>query len=365
MELYIIIFLIITNIVSLSFLINYKRKQKKDNQFYLKRQFNEVLNSLQQAILLFDKSNNLLFYNLYAGVVFSLKVKDLGKKADKIFNDEKFNEPIKKGQKQNFFEINFLNKIFDVQIYKVKKTFSKNNVALLIILNNVTEERKIEETKKDFFSHASHELKSPLTAILGYSELVKLEMVKPEEYEDLVTRIYNQALHMSLLVDDMSTLSKLETITEKEELYETVSLNKILKDVCYTLESFLNEKEIHLNIDEEKIDYKCIELDINKLFKNLIENAIKYSHKQSTINIKLYKKDNIITFIVGDEGIGIQEKHIKRIFGRFYRVDKGRIGKGTGLGLAIVKHTVIKYNGEIDVKSKIDEGTTIKVTLKA
>ena len=98
MELYIIIFLIITNIVSLSFLINYKRKQKKDNQFYLKRQFNEVLNSLQQAILLFDKSNNLLFYNLYAGVVFSLKVKDLGKKADKIFNDEKFNEPIKKGQ---------------------------------------------------------------------------------------------------------------------------------------------------------------------------------------------------------------------------------------------------------------------------
>ncbi|MGB4129442.1 MAG: HAMP domain-containing sensor histidine kinase [Acholeplasmatales bacterium] len=229
----------------------------------------------------------------------------------------------------------------------------------------VPEERKIEETKKDFFAHASHELKSPLTAILGYSELITLDMVEEKEYKDVVERIYNQAEHMSLLVEDMSTLSKLESITEKEELYEIVSLNKILKDVCYTMESFLNEKNIKLDIYEEPINYNCIELDINKLFKNLIENAIKYSYNNSVINVRLYKKNDDIIFEVEDDGIGISAEHIDRIFGRFYRIDKGRIDSGTGLGLAIVKHTVIKYHGKTDVKSAPGEGTTIKVSLKA
>ena len=365
MERYIIIILIALLLLAFGVLVYLQLKHKRNTQFYLERQYNEVLNSMQQAILLFDNKDRLLFYNKYAEVAFHLKNADLGKTAYMMFNNEKFLEPFTKNEKEKVFDINFLNKIFIVQIYQVQKTFSKSSASKLIVLHNVTEERKIEETKKDFFAHASHELKSPLTAILGYSELITLDMVEEKEYKDVVERIYNQAEHMSLLVEDMSTLSKLESITEKEELYEIVSLNKILKDVCYTMESFLNEKNIKLDIYEEPINYNCIELDINKLFKNLIENAIKYSYNNSVIDVRLYKKNDDIIFEVEDDGIGISAEHIDRIFGRFYRIDKGRIDSGTGLGLAIVKHTVIKYHGKTDVKSAPGEGTTIKVSLKA
>lgn len=361
----VIIILAVTSLISLINLFRYRNKHHKNVQFYLERQFNEVLNSMHQAILLFDHDNKMVFYNRYAEVIFQLKIKDLGLSASQIFGNNKFNEKFKTGENSKTFDINFNNKIYLVQIYKIQKTFSKNNVSSLVILNNVTEERKIEETKRDFFAHASHELKSPLTAILGYSELVKLKMIDENELDDIIDRIYNQASHMSVLVDDMSTLSRLETLIEKDDMYDTINLNRVLKEVLYTLDPFIKDKNIYIDLYEEDIDYKCIELDIKKLFKNLIENAIKYSFKDSNVQIRLFKDNKYINIIVKDEGIGIAEEHLVRIFERFYRVDKGRLDKGTGLGLAIVKHTVIRYNGKIDLSSKLNEGTTINIKLKA
>lgn len=356
--------LTLTAVTAIFLMLYYRKKYINNVEFYLERQFYEVLNSMQQAILLFDNRGKLVFYNLFAQNVLSLKIKDYGKKVTHIFRNDKFDEEFKKGEKHKVFDINYLNKIYLVQIYKIKKTLSLNNLSKLIILNNVTEERKIEETKKDFFSYASHELKSPLTAILGYAELVKLNMIEKDEYPEIFNSIYNQAEHMSLLVDDMSTLSRLETLTERKEMYESINLNRVLKDVLNTLDIFINEKQIYLHILEEQINFNCIELDINKLFKNLIENAIKYSHEKSNIYIRLYEEAGYVCFEVRDEGIGISPEHIERIFERFYRIDKGRIDRGTGLGLAIVKHTVIKYNGKIDIDSKPDMGTTINIKLK-
>lgn len=364
MEYFLIGILLVTNLIFIFLFLHFRKKHKENVQFYLERQFNEVLNSMHQAILLFDNKSKLLFYNRYSEIVLLLKTSDLGQSAEEIFNNNKFNNDFKKGENYKIFDITFLNKIYLVSVYKTQKTFSNNKVETIITLNNVTEDRKIEETKREFFSHASHELKSPLTAILGYAELVSLNMIEQNEYLEIFERIYNQANHMSLLVEDMSILSRLETLTEREEFHETISLNKVLKETLYTLEPFINEKNIYINLIEETVNYKCIELDINKLFKNLIENAIKYSNNDSSVEIRLYKDSGYVVFEVKDEGIGIEPENLEKIFQRFYRVDKGRLEPGTGLGLAIVKHTVIKYNGKIDVKSELNQGTTIKIKLK-
>lgn len=364
MEYYIFAVLFILNIIFVVLFVKYKEKYDNHVSFYLEREFNEVLNTMNQAILLFDKKGKLLFYNKYCEDILLLKTKDLGLTATNIFKDKRFDEQFDELTCLNF-DFNYLKKIFSASICKIETESLNNSVDKIIILNNVTDERKIDETKKDFFSHASHELKSPLTAILGYSELVSLEMVDQSEYVEIIERIHNQAQHMALLVEDMSILARLESITEREEQYETVNLNRVLKEVIYTQEPFLNEKNIYINIMADDISFKCIELDINKLFKNLIENAIKYSPEESSINLKLYKEKNNIIFEIKDEGIGIAPEHLDRVFERFYRIDKGRIKPGTGLGLAIAKHTVIKYNGKVDIYSKLNEGTTIKVTLKA
>jgi len=364
MELAAIILLSITNIVFIYLFIKYKNKYKNNLYFYLEPQFNEVLNSMQQALLLFDKSDRLIFYNHYAETVLNFNKGKLGLTSLELFKDEKFDPSYKRTENNIVFDINYNNKIYLVRRYYIKEYFRKNVASKIIILNNVTEDRKIEETKRDFFSHASHELKSPLTAILGYSELIGLDMVEVDEYKEIVKKIFNQAQHMSLLVDDMSTLSKLESLTESEEFYENVDLNQLLKDVIYTLEPFIKEKNIYLNIFEEPVIYKCIKLDIHKLFKNLIENAIKYSNNDSTVTINLFKDNKDFVFEIKDEGIGISEEHLGRVFERFYRIDKGRLEPGTGLGLAIVKHTVIKYSGTIDINSRVNVGTDIKIKLK-
>ena len=124
-------------------------------QFYLERQFNEVLNSMHQAILLFDKKGKLLFYNRYSEIVLLLKTFDVGQSSKEIFNNNKFNDDFKNGDNYKMFYINFLNKINLVSIYKTQKTFSNNKVETIITLNNVNEDCNIEETKRDFF-HMLH-----------------------------------------------------------------------------------------------------------------------------------------------------------------------------------------------------------------
>lgn len=357
-------------ILTLVFLLVKIRKLNIDKNIVenSKNQFRKVLNSIQQSILLFNNEDKLMFYNKHAYDTLSIDYNHMNLTAQMIFKNSKIDDVFYKRERHRVFDVNFEGKIYLVHIYSINTNdVFNNNVQTIVILNNVTEARKIDQTKKDFFAHASHELKSPLTAILGYSELVSLQMVEPDEYDDIIQRIYNQALHMSLLVEDMSILSRLESITDDQKDRRNILLEEVLKETLYTLEPFIEEKNIEINIDMDKnIEYLCIPLDLNKLFKNLIENAIKYSNIGSQVKIKLKKnKDNKVIFEVKDQGIGIAKDQIGRIFERFYRIDKGRLEPGTGLGLAIVKHTVLKYQGEVLVDSNPGVGTTITIKLPA
>lgn len=332
----------------------------KHNKF--RQQFIQILNTMHQAIMFFDEDGKLTFYNNDAKKILSLSKTDLTKDVDQIFHNKKIKEAFIKKELSSNFDITYKNKIYAANIF-YSNSEKANEYATIVLLEDVTKGRNIEQTKRDFFSHASHELKSPLTAIIGYSELISLKMIDENEYEELNARIYKQAMHMSLLVEEMSTLSKLEAIPSNE-VREELNLLDVLNETIESLESFITDKKILFDLKTKSILFKAVKLDINKLFKNLIENAIKYSHKNSTIIIILDKNDkDEIIFSIKDHGIGISPVHQKRVFERFYRVDKGRIDLGTGIGLAIVKHIVIKYKGLINLKSEINEGTLIEVNL--
>jgi two-component system phosphate regulon sensor histidine kinase PhoR len=135
--------------------------------------------------------------------------------------------------------------------------------------------------------------------------------------------------------------------------------------VIKQLSPITHQKEIDIQVKTQDIISICDAVDMQKLFKNVIENAIKYSEPKKTIKINLEKHGHEVMFSCQDQGIGIAEEHQQRVFERFYRVDKGRLDGGTGLGLAIVKHIALKYNGSVDLKSSLTRGTlvTVKMTI--
>jgi two-component system phosphate regulon sensor histidine kinase PhoR len=169
-------------------------------------------------------------------------------------------------------------------------------------------------------------------------------------------------MNMTLLVEDMLMLSRLEQVQTKK--YEKKNLNDILNATLENLKPLIVKKNISIVKEESEVTMKCDPHDIQKLFKNLIENAIKYSESDKSIHVMLHKEKKQISFSVKDEGIGISIEHQQRVFERFYRVDKGRLDGGTGLGLAIVKHIAIKYDGHIELTSAIGQGTNIRILMQ-
>lgn len=324
-------------------------------------QLNHILDEMDQAVLLMDQDNNILFFNEDAKNLFKINDKMEPQKTYQFIREIKINEAIafaNKEKEATFFDIKMLGKLFEIHVFPVSIRMKEQVATVLLTLKNVTEERSVEVMKKDFFSHASHELKSPLTAIKGYAELIEFDLINKSEIKQVSQNINKQVMMMNALVEDMLMLSRLENLTDKPDL--TNSLTSILSEVIEQLKPFALEKNIHLNIQAQDIEMICDRLDMHKLFKNLIENAIKYSDSHKQIDISLIKSDKII-FIVKDHGYGIALEHQSRVFERFYRIDKGRLDGGTGLGLAIVKHIVLKYQGNIHLESGLSKGTTITI----
>ncbi len=347
--------------------INYDTSRYLNRINSYQEQLRYILNEIKQSILLFDKNKKLMFFNQDAKLLFDLKDEYINQEGYKFIRDIELNKALDQVFESNkAFQKDYrsLDRVYDCYIYPLhKKEEDEGLASILMVLKDVTEERQIGQMKRDFFSHASHELKSPLTAIKGYAELILYDMIKENEIKESSEKIINQTEFMSALVEDMLMLSRLENI--KEESYQDIYLDQILDEVLDTLSQPLKDKQMELEVlKKEHIGYYGDPLDFSKLFKNLIENAYKYSDSNKTITIDLKTQKDQIIFIVKDQGKGIPKEHQSRVFERFYRVDKGRLDGGTGLGLAIVKHIVIKYHGKVDLKSSLSEGTTIKVSFK-
>ena len=224
------------------------------------------------------------------------------------------------------------------------------------------EKDAVANMRKEFSANVSHELKTPLTSISGYAEIMKSGLVKPEDMKGFAERIYNEARRLITLVEDIIKLSKLDegnVQLEKEE----VDLYKLTREILTRLSPQAAKRKVHVEVTGEPVEYVGIRQILDEMIYNICENAIKYNKEGGKLIVWVGNTLQGKKVCVTDTGIGIPENETDRIFERFYRVDKSHSKEtgGTGLGLSIVKHGAMLHGAKIHVDSKLGEGTKIEL----
>ncbi|MBB5182876.1 sensor histidine kinase [Catenisphaera adipataccumulans] len=246
------------------------------------------------------------------------------------------------------------------EVQQIENTLQEMNDEIKAYILQLENEKRV---RQEFFSNASHELKTPLTSVRGYAELLRAHAIQePAQVDHCLDCILDESDHMTRLIQDIMAISKLET-GQLEVKREYVAIKPLLEQVVKNLS--VNAKNLRFRVLCQDIDVYADRKHMQMLFNNLISNAIKYNKPNGSVLIQAYHKKSDFVFAVEDSGIGISEEDQARIFQRFFRVDKQRSKSipGTGLGLSIVKHIAVTYQGTIDVNSKLQEGTRITVTL--
>ena len=225
------------------------------------------------------------------------------------------------------------------------------------------EKEAIANMRKEFSANVSHELKTPLTSISGYAEIMMNGLVKPEDVRGFSERIYNEASRLIVLIEDIIRLSKLDeggVEVEKEE----VDLYSLTREVCSRLAHKAEKHSVHVEVSGEPVSVVGIRQVLNEMIYNICENAIKYNKLGGKVDVWVGRTLKGVKVIVTDTGIGIPEDQQERIFERFYRVDKSHSKEtgGTGLGLSIVKHGALLHNATIHVDSSLGKGTRMELT---
>lgn len=234
--------------------------------------------------------------------------------------------------------------------------------AVLLLLD-ITDKQVAERSRREFTANVSHELKTPLTSIMGFAEIMKDGLTKSEDVQDFAKRIYYEASGLLTLIDDILELSQLDEKTERSDK-ENVDLYSLIEDIIIRLKPIADKRKVNLSLKGEHIVVSGYRKILDGMIYNLCDNAIKYNVPGGSAVVEIEYKGHRPVITVSDTGIGIPSEHRPHIFERFYRVDKSRskeIG-GTGLGLSIVKHGAILHGIIIDMRSEEDKGTTFELT---
>ena len=313
-----------------------------------------VLSSVNSSIMLFDK---------YGIVVYSNNPKYSWKNFNisEISNDIKPEYIIKSVDDNNSFRQNIIIKDNHYEYYACK---AKNNLYLGV-LNDITDMVKMNEMKSNILRMLSHELKSPLASIMLCADTMKISDTK-EAMEKYIDQITDQTEYVEKLILNFLSLNKLE-VTDFELSIKETNLNVLINQVIEDLSIIANSKNIIVLFNEYS-ENLCVQADIEYLsiaIKNLIDNAIKYSPENTTIDIALNKEDSNINISIKDHGYGIPEEHIPKLFNKFYRVKNTNTEKGTGLGLSFVKRIIELHGGEITVTSEVEKGSEFIINLKS
>ncbi len=223
-------------------------------------------------------------------------------------------------------------------------------------------EEEIVKMRKEFSANVSHELKTPLTSISGYAEIMKSGMVNREDMIVFSERIYKEASRMIALIDDIIKLSKLDEDSVEVE-WQDVDLYALCEEIVERLTMSARKRDVQVELDGEPVVYYGVKQMLDEMIFNLCENAIKYNVPDGKVMLWVGNTPEGVKIIVQDTGIGIPKDQQERIFERFYRVDKSHSKEtgGTGLGLSIVKHGAIFHHAQIRVESEVGKGTKMEV----
>ncbi len=241
-------------------------------------------------------------------------------------------------------------------------------IGMLIVFSDVTQLRRLEDMRRDFVANVSHEIKTPLTAIKGFVETLHQNIVEtPEEAERFLGIITKHVDRLNTIIEDLLMLSRIENEGEHGDIKrEKTRLRDVLQNAVQICRPQAEEKRIGVELAcDDRLEATVDPVLLEQAVVNLLDNAIKYSEREKAVRISARTADREIRIQVQDHGIGIEKKHLPRLFERFYRVDKARSRSlgGTGLGLAIVKHIAQAHGGHVAVESRLGEGSRFTIHL--
>ncbi len=336
------------------FLINqkiYNIQEEKDKTIAIIDNLNQgfiLLDDELNTILINKIAKKLLAYNNEKNYLYYIRSLQIQNAINNTLKEHKAHEE----------QIIQDNKAFIYQISPLQyQENGKNKNGVSILFYDITDQYQLQKAKQDFFANASHELKSPLTTIIGYQQMISEGIIDTnEEIIDASKRTLYEAKRMNQMVIDMLELSSLES--EKIINNEINNLKDVTQNIINSYTLKLEDKHINLTTSLNDLNVKIPQKDLIHLISNLIDNAIKYNIEKGNIDININKDDN--SFIIKDTGIGISKDNQERVFERFYQVDKNRASdQGTGLGLSIVKHICLKYDIKLKLNSELNKGTSI------
>ena len=329
-----------------------------------KNKLEAILESMESGVIAIDNNENIILINSYSQKLFDLKEDNIGKKISDCIIDYDLINFIREIPEIGTKEIKLFHPI--ERELRVKKSpiinYLNNSIGIVITVQDITDIKRLENMRSEFVANVSHELKTPLTSIKGFSETLRYvdDSETKNKFLDIIDK---ESERLTNLINDILILSNIENIHKMESEY--FNPGDVIENVLDMVKSQAYKKSIIIKYND------CFNSEIlgskdkfHQLAVNLIENAIKYSNENGVVKIDLTLEEQYFVFKVKDNGIGIPKNDIPRIFERFYRVDKSRSTRGTGLGLAIVKHIVKLFNGEISVKSKVGIGSTFTVKIK-
>lgn len=320
-----------------------------------------ILTKMKEGLVIFDRSLRLVLINDSAINILKPINSKKGSHILELTNESKILDAVNEGFKGKYIkgEIEIDSKIYEYFISPESE--SLGGVALL--LTDKTYENSLKEKREEFTSNVTHELKTPLTIISGFAELLKSGNVEEEKTKEFGGIIYKQSTNLQRLIDDLLKISKLEA--NDAVIIEELSLDELGDEVCDDLSIEIKNKNLNLVKDFDRVKAKVNGEMIKEAMMNLLTNAIKYNRDGGEIKFKIAKEDVFALVQISDNGIGIEEELLDRIFERFYVVDHSRSKKisSTGLGLSIVKHIVEAHGGRIEVTSEVGKGSTFTIYL--
>ncbi len=327
-------------------------------------EFDTATGSMNEGIILLSESGAILSINHSATKLLGISRYCIGKDLLLFNNSFEIQELLRIAMDGNPAEriIPIEERDYQFNASPIKTDGKVSGIALIIF--DITEKEKAEEARREFTANVSHELKTPLQNISGSAELLSNGLVKAEDVPKFAEQIFGESKRMITLVEDIIKLSHLDEGAE-DMSRQTVDLYALADLTVRNLSPVADAADVALTLTGEKAEMTGIPQMLSGVVYNLCDNAIKYNRKGGSVNVQVDSTEADVILTVSDTGIGIPPEAQDRVFERFYRVDKSHsksVG-GTGLGLSIVKHSVKLHGGEIEVRSIVDKGTTMIITL--
>lgn len=344
---------------------NYQIKDQMSDLIEQKEKFNTITTNMNEGLILLDKESRIVFINQSCkNILGAPSMHYIGKNISLFNRSQQLQNTVEKSMKgETHSEILKLDET-TIQFFGNPVIQEGSIQGAVLFVLDITEKYKAEKMRREFSANVSHELKTPLTSISGYAELMQNGMVQPQDIPQFASKIYKEAARLISLVEDIIKISRLDE-KDARTTKELVDLYEISSEIVERLLPVAERNLVTLHLEGSPVKLVAVRAMMLDLIYNLCENGIKYNRQGGKVTISIYEEDQHPVIKVSDTGIGIPSKYQERIFERFYRIDKSHSKQtgGTGLGLSIVKHVVEYQGGYIEVHSTPDEGTEITIYL--